>query len=177
MFSGCATVYTMSNPAVSCKCPESRVEPRFVYSGLRCDIETMPSCNILNLAPFDMPFSFVGDTIVLPIRLVQAAVYPSHREAYKTSGSARITSTPTYPVSTATSTYPASGVIAEILDGTWIGADHVACNAVSGGHGSFSTVAHVFLPSHERRLVNLSPISALIHAQLRIGDVISCRSD
>jgi uncharacterized protein YceK len=164
---GCGTIGSMASPNISCNCQEKVIKPRFIYSGTRCDVESIRSTCVVNLWP-DVPFSFVADTAVLPIRLVQAAIYPLRRKAYITSGKAQIA---------VTSMGDEAMVRAGILDGTWNDVDHVTCSEVSGSHGSFSTRMHVIHPLHERRSVDLSPINAAMHAHLRVGDVISCLSE
>jgi uncharacterized protein YceK len=157
---GCGTVWTMTHPKDTCSCDSVLVKPRYVYSGIRCAIDSARTCNIGGgLLLFDVPFSAVADTVALPVRLVQSATHASRDQANVTSGQARIIGM-----------FKGDIVEAQIVGGTWYRDDHVTCMDSAGRTVLFTATVHSVYVSG---IMHLSTKNAA-RGQFQVGDVISC---
>src|SRR4051812_42475779 len=82
--SGCGTLWTVRNPKDPCSCPAQAAAPRYIYSGVRCDVESVKTCDIGGgYMAYDVPFSAIADTILLPARLIQYGIYKLKKPAYQ----------------------------------------------------------------------------------------------
>jgi uncharacterized protein YceK len=82
---GCGTILSIRDPnhrGLAMGEAFHEVPPRFIFSGVRCDVESIEGAFYLGALPglmvlVDVPFSFAADTLMLPIQAVR------HYEAYK----------------------------------------------------------------------------------------------
>jgi len=78
---GCGTVYTVRNPDRTCFVMDAegaQRSPRYIYSGLRCDVESLPTSALIygvGIIPVlvDTPLSLTADTVILPFQVYRAA--------------------------------------------------------------------------------------------------------
>ena len=62
---GCGTVMTIADKRPECS---ETYKPNLVYSGVKADWKYRDKFEALSL--FDMPFSFVADTVILPYTIM-----------------------------------------------------------------------------------------------------------
>src|SRR5689334_19734500 len=90
--SGCSTIQTMRHPDTACGCPGDYIRPRYVYSGVRCDLNAATTPGYWGFEIFWSPFDLIADTVVLPVQLVRSAAHYPQRKQYKSLAKARINS-------------------------------------------------------------------------------------